>query len=254
MKRAAVRLAILAGLFFAQGCAGKSPPLQFVDPEEFARGNECMIKGDWADAVKNYDRVIELDPNYAVAFNNRGAAHYLMGEYEEAAADFGEAVSILVMLAPAWNNLAYAEQRLGRWRAAADDHSRAALLNGRFASAYYGRGLAYYQLGDFKRAAADFKTAEELPEEDGEPWGPAAAAVLYVRGSADQQMEDCLAAGGRELTRIEPHGGALWAVTHYRYPADCCYDFDQAFVLLPGGPGPGPLREKALGELGKAAP
>jgi len=244
---------ILLGLLLAQGCPGNPPKLQFVDPEEFGRGNECLLKGDYAGAVENYDRVIELDSNYAVAFNNRGAAHYLRGEYELAEGDFKEAVSIAPRLAPAWNNLGYAEQKLGDYRAAVDSHSRAALLNGRFGNAYYGRGLAFYQLGEFKDAARDFKTAMDLPVEDGESAGPEASAALYVQGNADQEMEDYLDQSGREFTTVEPHGGALWYVTHYYVPSNFDYYFDQAFALLPGGPGPRELREKALASRGNAA-
>lgn len=46
-------------------------------------------KGDFDRAIGDYDKTIALDPNYALAYNNRGKACQAKGD--RAAADFREA-------------------------------------------------------------------------------------------------------------------------------------------------------------------
>ena len=39
-------------------------------------------------AIGDYTKAINLKPNYANAYNNRGVAYYGKGDYEKAIADF----------------------------------------------------------------------------------------------------------------------------------------------------------------------
>jgi tetratricopeptide (TPR) repeat protein len=39
-------------------------------------------------AIQDYDQAIELDPDYALAYNNRGFAYQALGKTVEAGADF----------------------------------------------------------------------------------------------------------------------------------------------------------------------
>jgi tetratricopeptide (TPR) repeat protein len=59
------------------------------DPAHWnARGFELHARtGRWAEAVKDYDRAIKLDPNYSFAFNNRGWARYQLGDERGALRD-----------------------------------------------------------------------------------------------------------------------------------------------------------------------
>jgi tetratricopeptide (TPR) repeat protein len=44
--------------------------------------------GQWEDAILEYDRASELDPDYAETFFNRGYAYKVLGRTEQAIADF----------------------------------------------------------------------------------------------------------------------------------------------------------------------
>ena len=43
--------------------------------------------GQYDAAIKDYDKAIELKPDFAAAYNNRAVAHFLMKAYDEAWAD-----------------------------------------------------------------------------------------------------------------------------------------------------------------------
>ena len=49
----------------------------------------------YEEAIKDYNKAIELNPNYASAFNNRGSTFNRMGKYEEAIKDYNTALSYL---------------------------------------------------------------------------------------------------------------------------------------------------------------
>lgn len=53
------------------------------------RGNARASLGDEERALQDYDTALELDDSLALAYFNRGLIHYRLGEYEDAIADLG---------------------------------------------------------------------------------------------------------------------------------------------------------------------
>jgi len=93
-----------------------------------SRGNSHYADGAEAEALKDYDTAISLDPGYVMAYVSRGVVYHRQGQYERAIADYDEAIRI--------------------------DPS--------YALAYADRGGAFEQLERFEEAVSDFKTAYEL--------------------------------------------------------------------------------------------
>ena len=52
-----------------------------------ARGYAYLILSDHASAIQNFDRAIELNPKYANAYRNRGAARRASGDAQGSADD-----------------------------------------------------------------------------------------------------------------------------------------------------------------------
>jgi tetratricopeptide (TPR) repeat protein len=48
-----------------------------------------MLLYEWDRALADYNRALELDPDYADAYYYRGVLHYTLLEREQAIADFG---------------------------------------------------------------------------------------------------------------------------------------------------------------------
>ncbi len=84
--------------------------------------------GKYKEAIEAYNNAIRLDPNYAIAYNNRGNAYRDLKEYTKAIKDYNRAID----------------------------------LNPRYAYAYYERGLICYYLNDYQRAVQDFDYALQL--------------------------------------------------------------------------------------------
>lgn len=60
----------------------------------YNRGDSKHISGDDKGAIKEYTKVIELDPKYPNVYSDRGVCKYNLKDYEGAFADFSKAVEI----------------------------------------------------------------------------------------------------------------------------------------------------------------
>ena len=101
--------------------------------EYFKRSLECLIIGDYDNAIINCTIVLRYEPNSAVTYTIRARAHYEKGDMANAIADATHAISL------DRNNI----------------------------SARTIRGNAYIRSGNFDRAIADWQTILRLdPEND----------------------------------------------------------------------------------------
>ena len=146
-------------------------------------GVEACEKGNYAEAIENYNKAIESDPNDALAYNNRGLAYTEVGEPEAAMSDYSKAIELKPDYAEAYFNrgLAYLNLAPLGWgnpemvQKGIADLTKAIELKPEYADAYYHRGLGYNQfyhyyfkpfaeemIGSHNLAVADFNKALEL--------------------------------------------------------------------------------------------
>ena len=77
--------------------------------------NRGLAKSDLEnneEAIKDYDKAIELNPNYSDAYNNRGVAKKNSGKYEEAIKDYNKAIELNPNNSDAYFNMVLAKQLL----------------------------------------------------------------------------------------------------------------------------------------------
>ncbi len=105
------------------------------------RGAAYGEKGQYDQAVSDFNKAIEIDPRYNKAYNNRGIVYRLKGQYDRAVSDFNKAIEINPLDAEAHNNLAwlYATARAPGFR----DGRRAVAL------ALKACGLSDWKMGEY---------------------------------------------------------------------------------------------------------
>ena len=96
-------------------------------------GSSYYQEGNYDRALEEFSRAIELNPQFALAFNNRGAVLVDLGDYKLALADYNMAIE----------------------------------LDPQYVYAYYLRGLSYEELNETLNASVDLNRVLELSDD---PW------------------------------------------------------------------------------------
>jgi tetratricopeptide (TPR) repeat protein len=118
--------------------------------------------GNYGQAIEDYDLAIEINPQYALAYNSRGNAYYDLRQYERAIEDYSQAIEINSQYAVAHYNRGLVYYNLRQYGRAIEDYSRAIEINPQYAAAYNNRGNVYYDLRQYERAIEDYSQAIEI--------------------------------------------------------------------------------------------
>jgi len=157
----------VAGAVPAEQSQTVAPTSKTIVPPDSAVGAEFYLKrGEDFAGVHQYDRAIadyttaiQLKPDYAEAYNDRGFAYYLKGEAERAIADYTRAIELRPDYPQAYNSRGVAYMAHGYGAAkSVPDFDRAIALQPDFRYAYINRANArlashpWLALQDFHRA------------------------------------------------------------------------------------------------------
>ena len=178
--------------FFGHESQAQTPPLAV---RYFEAGQKRRQHADWAGAVDDFTRAIELnarldrakwqnkkrtseqtfdnsqaesgeiavsDSFTAYAYTNRGVARFYLGDFDAAIADFERALRIKPKLAAAYSGRGAARNAKGDREGALLDFAQALKLNEKLVEVYNNRGHALLDQGEFDKAIEDFNRAIEL--------------------------------------------------------------------------------------------
>jgi tetratricopeptide (TPR) repeat protein len=173
-----------------------------------------LVAPSATEAVRCFDRALELDPGHFWAFSYRGAMHGLLGNYTAAIADYERAIAVRPRSAWGRCRLAelYREGYHDPTRALAE-YDKALAIDPKDPFIYFERSRVYRNLlFQYHKRLEDAKTAAELA-----PWH---SSVVTDYANALRELgrhEEALGVGRRAI-QIEPHRwagylpvlGALW--------------------------------------------
>ncbi|ESA34470.1 tpr repeat protein, partial [Leptolyngbya sp. Heron Island J] len=103
-------------------------------------------------AIAQYEKAIELDPSYAVAYNNLGNTCYSLKQYEKAIAQYEKAIELDPSYAMAHNGIGNFYLTIGNYRAACASYTKCIELQSDFADALIGNARALLCLGQIDKA------------------------------------------------------------------------------------------------------
>ncbi|HHT9125137.1 MAG TPA: tetratricopeptide repeat protein [Candidatus Brocadiia bacterium] len=161
----------------------------------FYHGTALIFLSRFEEAIKQYDKALEINPNLADAYLNRGNAYYNKGENDRAILDFNKALEINSRYAEAYNNRGSAYDKKGEYDRAILDFNKALEINPRYAEAYNNRGVAYKKKGSYDLAISDYNKALEINPRYAEAYYNRAVAYYY-KGEYDKAWEDVHKAQG----------------------------------------------------------
>jgi protein O-mannosyl-transferase len=142
------------------------------------RGLAYQDKGNFDQAILDYNKAIEIKPNLAEAYINRGLSYQDKGNFDQALLDYNKGIAIKPNLAEAYYNRGLAYQDKGNLDQAILDYNKAIEIKPEYADAYYNRGLVYQNKGNLNQTILDCNKAIEI--------NPEYADAYYNRGLAYQ--------------------------------------------------------------------
>jgi lipoprotein NlpI len=152
------------------------------------RGLCAAGRGDYASALIDYGRALELDSNSVQALYYRGVARSQTDRIAAGIEDFSRAIAINPSYAVAYGGRATALRILGDNSAALADLTRAIKLDPTNAPLHHARGCVLYDMRNFDAARTDFQRAIEL-EPRGQPLTHARLWLIDARGAAAQRHD-----------------------------------------------------------------
>jgi len=204
----------------------------------FNNGNVYLNKGEYDQAIANYDEVIRLNSKFAMAYYNRGNAYNAKKNYDQAIADYSKAIRLKPNLDTTPLALAYGLRGNGfynqeKYDQAIRDYTEAIDLNPHYVNIYYNRGIAYHQKNDYDHAIEDFTEVIRLNPIDADAYNN--RGIVYKnKGDYDQAIADY-----SEAILLKPteatynnRGNAYYAKGAYNF---AMYDYGKAISLEPKG-------------------
>ncbi len=153
------------------------------------RGNAVRDLGQLEEAIENYDTAIRLSPDFVTAYNSRGATLQALGELEEAMQNYDKAIQLKPDYAEAYSNRGDVLKDLGRLDEALQNYDKAIQLKPDYAETYSSRGDVLKDLDRLDEALQNYDKAIQLKPDFATAYN-SRGATLQVLGQLDEAMQN----------------------------------------------------------------
>ena len=149
-------------------------------------------------AIGEFNKTLELNPQYYLAWYNAGVAYQLQGDLEKARFAYEESLKINPSYFRSYYNVGIVYKRLGEPDLAVTSYDKAIALDPRHPFVYNNLGVILTERGDYKRAEDVFKKAVEI--------NPGYEKAYYSLGNVyfREKKYGKAAEAYREAVRIRP--------------------------------------------------
>ena len=140
----------------------------------FGRAMDFMALRNYAAAIADLNRALDLTPDFALGYFQRAIARYKslqagngegpgrVAELRAIVSDFDQAIRLSPRMAFAYFNKGNLLAETGDYTSALMAYNKAIEIKPDFGEAYYNRGYVYFRLGDHDRGVENLSKAGEL--------------------------------------------------------------------------------------------
>lgn len=196
------------------------------------RGLFYLDQGNFVLAMSDFNKALEINPNFRDAYINRGTIYYKQNKIPQAIADYNKAIQLNPGLVEGYINRGSAYDKLGDLAQAVSDYTKAIELNPEKSEAYNSRGLVYYKLNKLSESISDFNKAIEL--------SPDQEKAYMDRGSSYAKQENYSQAVSdySKAIEINPHYAEAYNNLGYAYDkqgdiTQALFNFNKAIEINP---------------------
>ncbi|GJD23079.1 TPR repeat-containing serine/threonin protein kinase [Rivularia sp. IAM M-261] len=169
-RKAQIHLILLVGAasFIIVGILS----LIIIQPKNITQAEEFYQQGinkyeaqNYQAAITSFSEAIDINANYAAAYNRRGDSYYRLGDYNKSVVDSSAAIRLNPKDANSYYDRGFSLYSLGDYIGAITDYNQAIKLDAKNSEFYYARGLARNKIKDRQRAFEDMNKAIALNPE-----------------------------------------------------------------------------------------
>lgn len=194
------------------------------------QGYNSAVQKNYDAAIQAFTQAIDLDPQYAFAYTNRGTTYLESKQMDLALADFNKAIALDQTDDSAYYNRGVLYGHLNRYNLALADYDKAIAINPNNAYAYNNRGIIYADVQQYDLAMADYNKSIAIEPNNANVYDNRGYAYFKL-GQYQQALADC-----DKSIRLDPgnkkayhnRGQVKISLTQYE-PAIA--DFNQAILL-----------------------
>jgi len=152
-----------------------------AEPALVIRANLTFGKKGSTQVQSDYNKIVELKPDYLDVLNNLGLAYAKLGKYNKALAEYNKALEVNQDYLDVLNNRGNTYLKLKKYNEALADYNKALELTPDLPDVLHNRGLTYAELGKYDKALTDYSKALEL--------NPDYLAALINRGIVYKKLD-----------------------------------------------------------------
>ncbi|MBI4834933.1 MAG: tetratricopeptide repeat protein [Planctomycetes bacterium] len=188
-----------------------------IEPEYAEAYNDIGLihegNGNYKKAVLSYKTAIRINPDYADAYNNLGLVYGKMGDYEREKEAYMETLRIVPDSAVVNYNIAFTYRKMKDFKSSLKHYEKAVELDPNYADAYNSMGFTYALLDESEKAIGCYKKALTINPD---------FAVAYYNLGIEYAIK-------REYEKaIESYKEAIRCLPDY---ADARYDLALAYLI-----------------------
>ena len=147
---------------------------------------DAILRGDRDEAIRRYQELLAIDPNYSEAYNQIGYYYGFRGDYERAIENLEKYRFISRDNANPFDSLGENQAYSGHYNEAIENLNRALAIKADFAPAYQHLGVAYEGLGDYAKAVQMYEKAAALDDNENEKRGMLTSALRAALNGGDK--------------------------------------------------------------------
>ena len=132
-------------------------------------GTVLQSQGDYDSAIDSYERAIKIKPDYAEAYNNIGVALGCKREIDRAKSYYLSAIKVNPAYAEAYYNLGGIFAANDNFEAAIENYQKAIACNQHYAEAHNNIGMVLCKKGDYAAGQSSYRSAIKIKPDFSEP-------------------------------------------------------------------------------------
>ncbi|MDB5273635.1 MAG: hypothetical protein JWO58_2002 [Chitinophagaceae bacterium] len=171
----------------------------------FYRGSSYWNLNQYDGAIADFTKAIQLDSKDLHSYFNRGLCYQSEKKYDEALADFSKVIQLDPNFDEAYNQVAMTTYYKGNWAGAEKSFNEYISKFSGLSHAYYNRGMFYAERKQNQKALLDFESCIQLNPKDGDAYFQKALVLLELQKhpEACEALKQADSLGNADAKRLQ---------------------------------------------------